>query len=85
MWMSKLGGGLGCSYHEVVAFRILRGGSRTKSRTLAVDFRRIDFHLLRDLCGRIPQDTVLERRGIQESWLILKDQAQKWSILTSRK
>ena len=52
--MSKLGGSLDCSYHEVVEFRILRGGSRTKSRTSAVDFRRINFDLLRDLLGRIP-------------------------------
>lgn len=51
--MSKLGGSLGCSCLEVVEFRILIGGIRTKSRTSAVDFRRIDFGLLRDLLGRI--------------------------------
>lgn len=30
---------LGCSYHETVELRILRGGNRTKSSTTILDFR----------------------------------------------
>lgn len=37
----------------------------------------------RDVLGRISQDTALERRGVQQSWLILL-QAQKWTNPTSR-
>lgn len=30
---------LGCSYHEMVELRILRGGNRIKNRTTTLDFR----------------------------------------------
>lgn len=54
----------------------------------ALDFRRTDFGLLRDLLGRTPRGKALEARGVQESWLILKDhllQAQEKSIPKKRK
>lgn len=44
----KVGGDLGCSDHEMPEFRILRGGSRTKIRITALDFRRADIGLFRD-------------------------------------
>ena len=50
----KTGGSLGCSDHEMVEFRILRGGRRAKSRITTLGFRRADFSLFRDLLGRIP-------------------------------
>lgn len=56
----------------MVEFRILRGGNKANSRITALDFRREDFCLFRDPLGRIPE-RVLERRGVQESWLIIKD------------
>lgn len=31
---------LGCSHHEMMELRILKGTSRAKSRTAALDFRR---------------------------------------------
>jgi len=37
----KVGGRLWCSDHEMVEFRILRGGSRTISRIKTLDLRRI--------------------------------------------
>ena len=43
----KVGGGLGCSDHEMVEFRILRGGSRAISRIKTLDHRRANFGLLR--------------------------------------
>ena len=83
----KVGGSLGCNDHETVEVRFLRGDSRAKSRNTALDFRRADFNLFRDLFGRISWDMALGRRGVQESWLIFKDhllQAQEWSMPTSR-
>jgi len=50
----KAGGSLGCSDHEMVEFRILRGGSRAVSRITALDFRRANFSLFKDLLGGIP-------------------------------
>lgn len=61
----KVRGILCCSAHNVMEFRILREGNRAKSRITALDFRTADFGLYRDLLGRMPWDTVVERR---EAW-----------------
>lgn len=39
----KLRGSLGRSDRELVEFRLLRGGTRAKSRTTTLHFRRADF------------------------------------------
>lgn len=49
----KVWDSIGCSDHEIVEFRILRGGSKTKSRIMALDFRSAEFVLFRDLRGRM--------------------------------
>jgi len=84
----KLKGSLGCSDCEMVEFKILRAVRRAHSKLTALDFRRADFGLCRDLLGGVPWDKALEGRGAQESWLILKDhllQAQERCIPTKRK
>lgn len=43
----------GCTDHEMVVFRILRGGNKAKSRIMPLDFRGMDFILFRDLLGRM--------------------------------
>jgi len=68
----KAGDSLGCSDHEMVEFRILRGGSRAISRIKTLDFRRANFGLFKDLLGGIPWIRALESRGIQKSWLLFK-------------
>jgi len=50
----KVGGRLGCSNHEMVEFRILRGRSRAISRIKTLDFRRAKFGLFKELLGGIP-------------------------------
>jgi len=64
----KAGGSLSCSDHEMVNFRILRGGSRVISRIKTLDFRRANFGLSKELLGGIPWVRALEGRGVQESW-----------------
>ncbi|GAB0206713.1 hypothetical protein GRJ2_003136900 [Grus japonensis] len=84
----KLKGSLGCRDHEMVEFKILRAARRVRSKLTALDFRRADFGLLRDLLGRIPWDKALEGRGAQDSWLIFKGhllQAQERCIPRKRK
>jgi len=67
----------------MVEFKILRVCSKLST----LDFRRVDFGLLRDLLGRIPWDKALEGRGTQEIWSVFKDhllQAQEQCIPTKR-
>lgn len=69
----KLGGGLGCSDHEVVEIPILREEKVANRWSTTLDYRIADFGLLKDLLGRIPQEMFVERRADQESWLIFRD------------
>lgn len=68
----KVGGNHGWSHHKVVEFRILREGSKAKSRAASMDFRRADFNLFRYVLGISPKDIALERRRTHDSWLIFK-------------
>jgi len=68
----KVGGRLGCSDHEIVEFRILRGGSRAISRIKTLDFKRANFGLFKELLGGIPWARALEGSGVQECWLLFK-------------
>ena len=60
---ARVGGSLGCSDHEMVEFRILQGGSRAMSWVTALDFKRANFGLFKDLLGGIPWTRALEGRG----------------------
>ncbi|GAB0184184.1 hypothetical protein GRJ2_000884000 [Grus japonensis] len=65
----KAGGSLGCSDHDMVEFRILRGRSRPVSRITTLDFRRANFGLFKDLLGRIPWVKVLEgKKEFDSMW-----------------
>jgi len=68
----EAGGRLGCSDHEMVEFRILRGGSRVTSRIKTLDLRRANFGLLKELLGGIPWARALKGRGVQECWSLFK-------------
>jgi len=68
----KAGGSLGCSDHEMVNFRILRGGSRAISRIKTLDLRRANFGFFKDLLGGILWVRALEGRGVQESQSLFK-------------
>jgi len=85
---AKVGGRLGCSDHEMVEFRILRGGSRAKSRIKTLDLRRANFALFKELLGGIPWARALEGRGVQECWSLFKYHflhAQDWCIPLRKK
>lgn len=47
----------------MVAFRVLRGGRRVKSRLTNPDFRKADSSLLKDLLGRILWDNGRKKVG----------------------
>ena len=69
----KVGDSLGSSDHEMVEFRILRGGSRAISRIKTLDCRRANFGLFEELLGGILWVRALEGRGVQESWSLFED------------
>ena len=84
----KLKGSLGCSDCEMVEFKILRAVRRAHSKLTALDFRRADFGLFRDLLGRELWDKAQAGSEAQETWLTFKDhllQAQERCIPTKRK
>jgi len=84
----KVGGSLGCSDHEMVEFKMLRGRSKAISRITALDFRRANFGLFEDLLGGILWVRALEDRGVQESSSPFKHHflhAQEWCIPLSKK
>ena len=57
---------LACSDHEMAEFKILRAERRVHSKLTALDIRRADFGLFRDLFGRVTWNKALGR-GAQES------------------
>jgi len=68
----NVGGRLGCSDHEMVEFRILRGGSRAISRIKTLDLRRANFALFKELLGGILWARALKGRGVHECWSLFK-------------
>lgn len=58
------------------------------SKLSALEFRRSEFGITKDLAGRVPWDKALGRREAHESWLRVKYyflQAQRPFISTRRK
>lgn len=49
------------------------GGSRANSRITDLNFLRVAFSLFKNQLGRTPWVTDLQRREIQDNWLIFKD------------
>lgn len=60
----KLRDSLGCSDHGMVEFENLSAARRVQSKLPALDSRRTDFGLFRDLLGKVSWDKVLEGRGV---------------------
>ncbi|GAB0210105.1 hypothetical protein GRJ2_003476300 [Grus japonensis] len=81
-------GCLGLSDHEMTEFSILGEVRRGISKTTTMDFRRADFGLLRTLVERVPWETVLKGKGVQEGWAFFKKEvlkAQEQAVPTCRK
>ncbi|KAG6926229.1 hypothetical protein G0U57_012464, partial [Chelydra serpentina] len=59
----EVGGNLGSSDHEMVAFRILTKGRKESSRIRTLDFRKADFDSLMELMRRIPWEANMRGKG----------------------
>jgi len=73
----EVGGCLGQSDHEMVKFSILGGVRRGNSKTVTLDFQRVDFELFRRLVGGVPWDSILDSKGVQDSWSLFKKEFLK--------
>lgn len=67
----KVKSNLGCSDHEIVEFKILKGMERGKKPRSQPWTSGEQTGLFRDLLGRVPWDKALEGRGGRESWLMI--------------
>ncbi|GAB0207545.1 hypothetical protein GRJ2_003220200 [Grus japonensis] len=70
-------GRLGLSEHEKIEFSIHGEVRRGVSKTTTMDFWRADFGLLRTLVERVPWETVLKGKGVQEGWAFFKKEILK--------
>ena len=68
----EVGSCLGQSGHKMVKLCILGEVRRKGSKTATLDYQRVDFEVFRTLVGRVPWDSVLKGKGVQEGWLLLK-------------
>ena len=73
----EVGGCLGQSDQEMVEFSILGGVRRGNSKTAILDFQRVDFELFRRLVGGVPWDSILDSKGVQDSWSLFKKEFLK--------
>ena len=83
-----VGGRLGLSNHEMIEFSILGEARKVLSKTTTMDFRRANFGLFRTLVERVPWETVLKGKGVQEGWTFFKKEilmAQDQAIPMRRK
>lgn len=79
---------LGCSYHEMVGFKILCGRSRAVSRITTTDFKIANFDLFKDLLGGISWVRGLEVGGSLRELVNIQApllQIQDWCILVNKK
>ena len=63
----KVGGNLGCSYHSLVEFMILRNAGLAKSGVRTLNFRRANFKLFKELLAKIPWNAVLKDKDVEEN------------------
>ncbi|GAB0183630.1 highly reducing polyketide synthase PKS6 [Grus japonensis] len=75
---------LGCSDHSSVEFGILLSTLKVSTKTKVLDFRRVNFSLLRAQFGVIPWETSMEDKGASKCWEFFKNtllEAQNQFIL----
>ena len=68
----KAGDFLGQCDHEIVEFSTLGDVRRVTSKTAILNFQRADFDLFRMPVARVPWESLLKGKGVQEAWTLLK-------------
>jgi len=83
-----VGGRLGLSEHEMAEFSVQGDVKRGVSKTTTMDFRREDFGLFRMLLEKVPWETFLKGKWVQEGWTFFKVvvlKAQEQTVPTCHK
>ena len=84
----KIRSRLDCSYHVLVKFMISMNMGLAKSGVRTLNFRRVNFRLLKVLLDEISWEEVFRNKGVEQGWLLFKDaflRAQDLSIPQKRK
>ncbi|KAK4821037.1 hypothetical protein QYF61_012217 [Mycteria americana] len=69
----KIGGSLGCSDQTLVEFTVLRDMGQVRSKVRALNLRKANFQLFKELVNGTPWETALRDKGAEQSWQIFKD------------
>ena len=77
-----VGDRLGLSSHEMMELSVQGEVQRGASKTTTMDFWRADLGLFRMLVERIPWETVLKVKGIQEALTFFKKEVLKVQVQT---
>ncbi|KAK4820811.1 LOW QUALITY PROTEIN: hypothetical protein QYF61_007205 [Mycteria americana] len=72
-----VGGCLGLRDHDMIEFSIHSEIRRGVSKTTTMDFWRAGFGLFRTLVERVPWETVLKGKGVQEGWAFFQKEVLK--------
>jgi len=64
----RIGGSLGCSAHALVEFVILRNMGLAKSRVRTLNFKKVEFCLIKELIREIPWAAVLRDKENEQRW-----------------
>ncbi|TRZ07865.1 hypothetical protein HGM15179_019241 [Zosterops borbonicus] len=67
------GGSLGCSDHALVEFAVLRDKGHIRRKVRPPNFRKAIFQLFKEKVNRIPWETALRDKGVEQSQWIFKD------------
>ncbi|TRZ07264.1 hypothetical protein HGM15179_019843 [Zosterops borbonicus] len=70
-------GCLGHSNHKMIEFSVLGEVRKGVNKTSTLDFWRMDFGLFRTLVQRLPWETVLNNKEVQEGWTYFKKEILK--------
>jgi len=81
----KNGVSLGCHYHALVEFTVLRDMEKFSSIVMTLNFQKANFQLCKKLTSRTPWETVLRNRGAEHIWQIFKDAIHRAQELSAPK
>lgn len=80
----RIGGCLGHTDNKVIKFKISVDRKKSASKTPALDMRRADFRLLRELVSKVPWENIFAGAGVHHCWSHFKHhllRAQEQAIL----
>lgn len=75
-------------YHALVDFAVLRDVGQVRSKVRFLNFRKVNFQLIKEIVSRVPWETALRDTGAELSWQIFTEvfhRVQELAIPRSKK